>query len=66
MTGSELARRLGVSQKHVSCVMTGKSALTVPFALALERELEISAEFWLAREMHYRLALTRRNGGRHA
>lgn len=56
---AELARRLGVSRKHVSQLLTGKAALTPATALALERVTGVPARIWNRYETGYRDALLR-------
>lgn len=53
-TQSELAKRLGYTEKHVSQLLNGKVPLTDEAALRLERVLGSHASFWLAREAKYR------------
>ncbi len=53
-TQSELAKRLGYTEKHVSQLLNGKVPLTDEAALRLERVLGSNAGFWLAREAKYR------------
>ena len=52
-TQSELAQRLGYTEKHVSQLINGKVSLSVDAALRLERVLGSTADFWLAREANY-------------
>ena len=54
---SELARRIGRPVKTINEIAQGKAAITPETALQLERALGISAEFWNAREAHYRASL---------
>src|SRR5574338_89349 len=51
---SELAKRLGYTEKHISQLSNGKVPLTDEAALRLERVLGSDAGFWLAREAKYR------------
>lgn len=50
---SELASRLGYTNKHISQLINGKVPLSVDAALRLERVLGASADFWLEREASY-------------
>jgi HTH-type transcriptional regulator / antitoxin HigA len=50
---AELATRMGVTPKFVNELVAGKASITPPTALALERALDVPAEFWLAREAKY-------------
>lgn len=56
---AELARRLGVSRKHVNQLLTGKAALTPATALALERVTGVPSRIWNRYETGYRDALLR-------
>jgi HTH-type transcriptional regulator/antitoxin HigA len=58
-TQSELAQRLGYSEKHMSQLVNGKVPLSVDAALRLERVLGSSATFWLTREASYQRHLAR-------
>jgi HTH-type transcriptional regulator / antitoxin HigA len=58
---AELATRMGVSAKFISELVTGKASMTPTTALALERSLDVPAEFWLAREASYQAAQARIN-----
>lgn len=53
-TQTELARRLGYTEKHVSLLINGKVPLTVEAAQRLERVLGSTLDFWLALEANYR------------
>lgn len=55
----ELATRMGVTPKFVSELLSGKASMTAATALALERSLDVPAEFWLAREGNYQAARAR-------
>lgn len=59
-TQAHLAREIGFSLKHVNQVVQGKATIGVDFALALESLDLGTAEFWVAREGNYRVALARR------
>lgn len=54
MSQAELAARMGVTEKHVSAVVTGKSPISEDTALRLERVLGIGAAFWRNLEHLYR------------
>jgi HTH-type transcriptional regulator/antitoxin HigA len=56
---AELAVRMGVTPKFVNEVVSGKASITPATALALEKALDVPADFWLAREAQYRVALAR-------
>ena len=55
----KLARRLGLSAKHLNQLIKGKASLTNETALRLEHVLGASANFWLSREARYRERLAR-------
>ncbi len=59
MTQTELARRLGVSLKHVNGVVRGAAPISANLALGLEKVVGPSADFWLNREGQYRADLAR-------
>lgn len=54
MTQTELARRLGVSLKHLHQVVKGKASISAELGVGLERVFSVSADFWLAREAIHR------------
>ncbi len=56
---SELADRLGVTPKHVSCVISGQASISESLAIKLERVLGSSADFWMRREHQFRIAQQR-------
>lgn len=56
---TDLAERCGVSQKHVSRVITGKAAIGVQFALRLETVTNVSAEFWMRLQANHDVAVAR-------
>lgn len=56
----ELAHRLGRPVQAVNEILAGKKEITEDTAIELERVLEVPAQFWLAREAHYREYLARR------
>ncbi len=57
LTQKELARLMGLSEKHVSRLVNGKVILTPETAALLEKALEVPARFWLALEAGYRADL---------
>lgn len=59
ITQKELARRTGLSEKHVSHLVNGDAMLTARTALLLEAALGIHAGFWLRLEATYREKLAR-------
>lgn len=56
---AELATRMGVTPKFVNELVAGKATITPTTALALEKALDVPADFWLAREARYQEALAR-------
>jgi len=63
MPQSYLAFATGYSLKHINQIVKGHVRITPDVALALERELDISARFWLHRQADYDLAMARRQEG---
>jgi HTH-type transcriptional regulator/antitoxin HigA len=59
MTQTELARRLGVSLKHLNQVVKGTASISAELALGLEKVLGPTAAFWATREAHYQAAVAR-------
>lgn len=57
---SELASRCGISEKHVSQIITGKASVTSETALLFERALGIRASLWINLESSHRLHIARR------
>ena len=57
MKQSELAKRTGYSQKHISRVLNGADAITWRFAEALENVFGVSAKFWLNLQANFDLEL---------
>jgi plasmid maintenance system antidote protein VapI/Zn-dependent peptidase ImmA (M78 family) len=60
MTGAELARRTGLSEKHVSQLLRAKVPLSTDVALSLEQVLGIPARLWNSMEFNYRAELRRK------
>ncbi len=56
---ADLATRCGLSEKHVSQIITGKASITSDTALLLERTLGVAASLWLNLESSHRLYLAR-------
>lgn len=59
INAAELARRLDVTPKHVSELLSGKAPLSAPLALGLERVTGIPARMWNRFEAGYREDLAR-------
>lgn len=60
MTQTELARRLGVSLKHINQIVNGAAFISVETSLGLEKVFGISAAFWLNRSSLYEADIVRR------
>ncbi len=59
MTQTELAKRLGVTLKHVNQIVNGGASISAELALGLEKVFRVPADFWLNRESLYRADLAR-------
>jgi len=59
MSQKEFAQRMGMSEKHISHLINGKTELTHETALRLESVLGIQASFWNNMEALYREQITR-------
>jgi HTH-type transcriptional regulator/antitoxin HigA len=59
MTQADLARRLGVSTKHVYQVINGAAPVSSELAIALERVTGVAAGLWNGLEANYRDFLAR-------
>ncbi|GGC33278.1 hypothetical protein GCM10011386_26710 [Parapedobacter defluvii] len=57
---SELAKALNILPGHLSELFSGKRNITATTAVKLERELGISAEYWIGLQTDYDLANARR------
>ena len=53
MGQKELATRMGISEKHLSHIVSGKSPLTLEQAMKLEKVLGGTAQFWVNLESMY-------------
>lgn len=60
MSQADLARRTGLSSKHINQIVQGVAALTPETALALEHVTGVPARFWNALEANYRQREARR------
>jgi HTH-type transcriptional regulator/antitoxin HigA len=61
MTQTELAKRLGVTLKHVNQVVNGGASISAGLALGLEKVFRVPASFWLNRESLYQADLARQS-----
>ncbi len=59
MTQDELARRIGMSKKHINQLVKGKIILTPDTAIKLEKVFSPPADFWLNLESNFRAAQIR-------
>lgn len=59
MTQQELARRTGITPKHIISILKAKSAITPETAIKFERALGMPVEYWLNLESHYQEVLAR-------
>lgn len=59
MTQTDLAKRLGVTLKHVNQVVNGGASISAELALGLEKVFRVPADFWLNRESLYQADLAR-------
>ncbi len=53
MSQQELAKRTGLTPKHIVAVMKGKSAITSATAIKFERAIGMPADYWLNLESQY-------------
>lgn len=53
MSQKELAIRCGVSEKHISTVISGQKNISVDFAKKLEYAFGIDAIFWINLQTNY-------------
>lgn len=64
ITQSEFARRAGISEKHVSQLVSGKVGMSAAMALAAERILGGSARLWLNLDTAHRLWVAKQERSR--
>jgi len=60
MSQAELARRTGLSTKHINQIVLGTASLSAETALRLERVTGVPAQVWTELEADYQVARTRR------
>lgn len=60
MTQADLARRTGLSTKHVNQIVAGSAPISPETALGFERVTNVPARFWLNLEAAFRERLARR------
>lgn len=59
MTQQELAKRTGLTPKHIISILKAKSVITPETAIKLERALGMPVDYWLNLEAHYQEILAR-------
>lgn len=60
ITQKEVAQRIGISEKHLSNLLNGKTRLTEDMALKLEKIMpDVQASFWLHYEVKYQEYMAR-------
>ncbi len=64
LTQSEFARRAGISEKHLSQLVSGKVGMSTAMALAAERILGGSARLWLNLDTAHRLWVAKQERSR--
>ena len=50
---------MGVTPKFINDIVSGKASITPTTALAMERALDVPADFWLVRDARYQECLAR-------
>lgn len=61
MTQQELAKRTGLTPKHIIAIIKARSTITPETAIKLERALGMAADYWLNLESHYQEVRARLN-----
>ncbi len=59
MTQADLARRTGLSTKHINQILQGAASISPETALAFERVLGVPARFWIALEANHQARVAR-------
>lgn len=59
LTQVDLAKRTGLSEKHINQIINGQDPITPDTALKLERALGTPAEFWNNLQKNYELNCAR-------
>lgn len=59
MTQNELAKRTGLTPKHIVSIVKAKSPITPETAIKFERAMGMPADYWLNLESNYQEALAR-------
>lgn len=63
-TQTQLARKLGCTHAKVNEIISGKRRITVAMALALEKVLDVDADYWLLLQLEYDLYEARNDRGK--
>ncbi len=53
----DLVNATGYNKSHISLLLNGKRGVTIQIAMALEKTLNISAEFWIRLQKNYELQM---------
>lgn len=61
MSEKEFAKRMGISEKHISRLVSGEVKLTPEMAVRLEMVLGVPAKFWNNLEAIYQSELAKAN-----
>ncbi len=59
MKQQELAKRTGLTPKHIGAIVNGKSSITPETAIKLERAIGMPAQYWMNLEAQYQEVLAR-------
>lgn len=59
MKQQELAKRSGLTPKHIDALINTKSAITLETAIKLEQAIGMPAQYWLNLESQYQESLAR-------
>lgn len=59
MTQQELAKRTGLTPKHIVSIVKAKASITPETAIKFERAIGMPADYWLNLESHYQEVLAR-------
>jgi len=59
MKQQELAKRTGLTPKHIGAIVNAKSSITPETAIKLERAIGMPAQYWMNLEAQYQVVLAR-------
>lgn len=51
----DLVKATGYNKSSISLLLKGERGITIPIAIALEKVLQINAEFWIRLQKNYEL-----------